>query len=65
MLTQLKRRLRDLSNRFGGANVVAIRQQPVCHAYRVFFRDTVEDIAAWLAGTPVRVMNPAALDKKA
>jgi phosphoglycerate dehydrogenase-like enzyme len=32
--------------------------------YRVFYRDTVEDIAAWLAGTPIRVMNPAALDRK-
>lgn len=29
--------------------------------YRVFYRDTVEDVAAWLAGNPIRVMNPAAL----
>jgi DNA/RNA-binding domain of Phe-tRNA-synthetase-like protein len=35
----LKRRLRDLSNNYRGANVVAIRQQPVGHAYRVFFRE--------------------------
>ena len=35
----LKRRLRDLSNGYRGANVVAIRQQPVGHAYRVFFRE--------------------------
>jgi hypothetical protein len=27
----------------------------------VFYRDTVEDVAAWLAGAPIRVMNPAAL----
>ena len=26
--------------------------------YRVYFREAVEDIAAWLAGTPVRVINP-------
>jgi phosphoglycerate dehydrogenase-like enzyme len=32
-------------------------------AYEVFFRDTVEDVKAWLAGAPVRVMNPAALDR--
>jgi len=30
-------------------------------AYRVFYRDTVENVAAWLAGAPIRVMNPAAL----
>jgi len=36
---ELKRRLRDLSNRYRGANVVSIRQQPVGHAYRVFFRE--------------------------
>jgi DNA/RNA-binding domain of Phe-tRNA-synthetase-like protein len=35
----LKARLRDLSNRYRGATVVAIRQQPVGHAYRVFFRE--------------------------
>jgi DNA/RNA-binding domain of Phe-tRNA-synthetase-like protein len=35
----LKRRLRDLSNGYRGADVVAIRQQPVGHAYRVFFRE--------------------------
>jgi phosphoglycerate dehydrogenase-like enzyme len=29
--------------------------------YRVFYRDTVEDVAAWLAGSPIRVMNPTAL----
>ena len=26
--------------------------------YEVFFRDAVEDIAAWLRGEPVRVLNP-------
>jgi DNA/RNA-binding domain of Phe-tRNA-synthetase-like protein len=36
---ELKARLRDLSNRYGGETVVAIRQQPVGHAYRVFFRE--------------------------
>jgi DNA/RNA-binding domain of Phe-tRNA-synthetase-like protein len=35
----LKQRLRALSNTYRGANVVAIRQQPVGHAYRVFFRE--------------------------
>lgn len=36
---EIKGRLRDLSNRFHGHTVVAIRQQPVAHAYRVFFRE--------------------------
>lgn len=35
----LKARLRDLSNAYRGPTVVAIRQQPVGHAYRVFFRE--------------------------
>jgi DNA/RNA-binding domain of Phe-tRNA-synthetase-like protein len=35
----LKARLRDLSNGYRGPTVVAIRQQPVGHAYRVFFRE--------------------------
>jgi phosphoglycerate dehydrogenase-like enzyme len=26
--------------------------------FEVFFRDAVEDIAAWLRGEPVRVLNP-------
>ena len=30
-------------------------------SYRVFYRDTVEDVAAWLDRAPIRVMNPAAL----
>jgi DNA/RNA-binding domain of Phe-tRNA-synthetase-like protein len=34
----LKARLRDHSNRYRGPTVVALRQQPVGHAYRVFFR---------------------------
>jgi len=29
-------------------------------AYRVFYRDTIEDVLAWLDGRPIRVMNPAA-----
>ncbi|HEY5316767.1 MAG TPA: hypothetical protein VIJ20_02220 [Solirubrobacteraceae bacterium] len=36
---ELKARLRDLSNGYRGPTVVAIRQQPVGHAYRVFFRE--------------------------
>ncbi|MDQ6775579.1 MAG: hypothetical protein M3071_05005 [Actinomycetota bacterium] len=35
----LKARLRDLSNGYRGPTVVAIRQQPIGHAYRVFFRE--------------------------
>jgi phosphoglycerate dehydrogenase-like enzyme len=26
--------------------------------YRIFYRDTVENVAAWLAGKPIRVINP-------
>jgi D-3-phosphoglycerate dehydrogenase len=26
--------------------------------YRVFYGDTVENVAAWLAGKPIRVINP-------
>jgi D-3-phosphoglycerate dehydrogenase len=32
--------------------------------YGVFFRETVEDVLAFLDGAPVRVMNPAVLDAK-
>jgi phosphoglycerate dehydrogenase-like enzyme len=32
-------------------------------SYAVFYRDTVENVKAWLAGNPVRVMNPAALER--
>ena len=35
---ELKRRLRALSNRYRGASVVAMRTQPIPHAYRAFFR---------------------------
>jgi DNA/RNA-binding domain of Phe-tRNA-synthetase-like protein len=35
---ELKRRLRELSNRYRGAQVVAMRTQPIPHAYRTFFR---------------------------
>ena len=35
---ELVRRLRALSDRYRGANVVAMRTQPIPHAYRVFFR---------------------------
>jgi len=34
----VKRRLNDLASRFRGANAVALRTQPVPHAYRAFFR---------------------------
>jgi DNA/RNA-binding domain of Phe-tRNA-synthetase-like protein len=34
----VKQRLRTLSNRFSGGNVVAMRTQPIPHAYRSFFR---------------------------
>ncbi|MCU1616024.1 MAG: Phosphoglycerate dehydrogenase-like oxidoreductase, partial [Frankiales bacterium] len=27
--------------------------------YEVFYRDAVEDVAAWLAGSPIRVIEPA------
>ena len=34
----VKRRLRSLSDHYRGANVVAMRTQPIPHAYRSFFR---------------------------
>lgn len=34
----LRQRLRELSSRFGGGRVVAMRTQPVAHAYRSFYR---------------------------
>jgi DNA/RNA-binding domain of Phe-tRNA-synthetase-like protein len=34
----LRRRLEDVSNRFRGANAIALRTRPVPRAYRVFFR---------------------------
>lgn len=34
----LKQRLRELSNRYHGASVIAMRSQPIPHAYRAFFR---------------------------
>ena len=34
----VKQRLRALSNRVHGASVVAMRTQPIPHAYRAFFR---------------------------
>ncbi len=34
----VQRRLRALSNRYSGGSVVAMRTQPIPHAYRVFFR---------------------------
>ena len=35
---ELKRRLKELSSRYRGANVVAMRTHPIPHAYRSFFR---------------------------
>jgi DNA/RNA-binding domain of Phe-tRNA-synthetase-like protein len=35
---ELRRRLEELSNRFAGAQAIALRQQPIPWAYRVFFR---------------------------
>jgi len=35
---EVKERLRGLSNRYRGASVIAMRTQPVPHAYRAFFR---------------------------
>jgi DNA/RNA-binding domain of Phe-tRNA-synthetase-like protein len=35
---EVGQRLRQLSNRYRGANVVAMRTQPIPHAYRAFFR---------------------------
>lgn len=35
---ELKARLRDLSSRWRGTSVVAMRTQPIPHAYRTFFR---------------------------
>lgn len=33
--------------------------------YRIFFSDVIDDIAGWLAGTPVRVLNdPAPTPKR-
>jgi DNA/RNA-binding domain of Phe-tRNA-synthetase-like protein len=34
----LKRRLLDLSSRYRGASVIAMRTQPIPHAYRAFYR---------------------------
>ncbi len=34
----LAHRLHDLSNRYRGASVIAMRTQPIAHAYRAFFR---------------------------
>jgi DNA/RNA-binding domain of Phe-tRNA-synthetase-like protein len=37
---EVRARLAQMSNRWRGANVVAMRTQPVPHAYRAFFRQT-------------------------
>lgn len=33
--------------------------------YKVFFEDTVENVLAYLAGTPIRIMNPKAEESRA
>jgi DNA/RNA-binding domain of Phe-tRNA-synthetase-like protein len=40
---EVERRLRALSDRYRGAGVVAMRTQPVPHAYRAFFRQVGVD----------------------
>jgi DNA/RNA-binding domain of Phe-tRNA-synthetase-like protein len=46
---EVARRLRDLSDRYRGAGVVAMRTQPIPHAYRAFFRHVgVDPDAAWI-----------------
>ena len=40
---EVARRLRDLSDRYRGAGVVAMRTQPIPHAYRAFFRQVGVD----------------------
>lgn len=35
---EVQRRLQDVSSRYRGASVVAMRTQPIPHAYRAFFR---------------------------
>jgi DNA/RNA-binding domain of Phe-tRNA-synthetase-like protein len=40
---ELRERLRVLSGRVAGAHAVALRRQPIPHAYRVFFRHTGVD----------------------
>ena len=34
---EIRRRLKELSSRYRGANVIAMRTQPIPHAYRAFF----------------------------
>jgi DNA/RNA-binding domain of Phe-tRNA-synthetase-like protein len=40
---ELRRRLRELSDRVAGAGVVAMRTQPIPHAYRAFYRQVGVD----------------------
>jgi len=40
---EVARRVRDLSDRYRGAGVVAMRTQPIPHAYRTFFRQVGVD----------------------
>jgi DNA/RNA-binding domain of Phe-tRNA-synthetase-like protein len=40
---EIRRRLKELSSRYRGANVVAMRTQPIPHAYRAFFHQVGMD----------------------
>jgi DNA/RNA-binding domain of Phe-tRNA-synthetase-like protein len=55
---EVRERLRDLANRFRGAEAVLMRTRPIPHAYRVFFRHIGLDPDA--QRTPVEA---AALDR--
>jgi DNA/RNA-binding domain of Phe-tRNA-synthetase-like protein len=50
---ELKRRLAHLSSRFSGARAVAMRSEPIPHAYRVFYRHIGMDPDDPLTRTPI------------
>jgi DNA/RNA-binding domain of Phe-tRNA-synthetase-like protein len=50
---ELKRRLAHLSSRFAGPRAVAMRSEPITHAYRVFFRHIGLDPDDALSRTPL------------
>ncbi len=45
--------LRRLPNLIGTSHIGYVTRD----AYAIYYRDVVEDIARWLDGTPVRVLN--------
>ncbi|HJS95646.1 MAG TPA: hypothetical protein VJ741_15390 [Solirubrobacteraceae bacterium] len=52
----VRRRLRELSDRVAGAGVVAMRTQPIPHAYRAFYRQVgLDPDAARIPGEEVAV----------